>query len=166
MHACPLITSLSLHNAALGLLASVHPAELFLSISAALIMVGAGFAGAISPGDNSAWPLYAFAFVGVAVIVVSLFSTWRSSAYKVHVEVGRLFDFLSIMSTVLWIGYGIIWGSAQGGRKMTVDEEVRHTQTHTHTHMHMCVLPFTPSNAACTPLSAAPRTADHHVHGV
>jgi len=51
-------------------------------------------------------------------------TSWRSTAYKHHVEIGKLYDVLAFSTVILWAGYGIVWACSNGSGKMTVDQEV------------------------------------------
>ena len=107
----------------LGVLAGAHWVELFFTMFAALLMIAAGFAGAISTGWNATWPLFVFGFVCYFPIAIAFMTTWRSTAYKHHVEIGKLFDILAFGSAILWAGYGIVWACSEGSGIMTPDQE-------------------------------------------
>ena len=108
----------------LGMLAGAHWVEVFFAVFCSLIMIFAGFAGAISLGVNATWPLFVFGFVAYFPVAVCLITSWRSTAYKHHVEIGKLYDVLAFGIVILFAGYGIVWACAEGSAKMTVDQEV------------------------------------------
>lgn len=108
----------------IGLLAGAHWSEIFFSCFCVLIMIFAGFAGAISLGWNATWPLFVFGLVALFPVIVNFATTWRSTAYKHHVEIGKLYDILALGSAILWVGYGILWACAEGSGIMTPDQEV------------------------------------------
>jgi bacteriorhodopsin len=108
----------------LGLLAGAHWVEVFFAVFCSLIMIFAGFAGAISLGVNATWPLFVFGFVAYFPVAVALVTSWRSTAYKHHVEIGKLYDVLAFGIVIIFAGYGIVWACAEGSAKMTVDQEV------------------------------------------
>ena len=107
----------------LGMLAGAHWAELFFAMFASLLMIAAGFAGAVSSGWNATWPLFVFGFVCYFPVAINFMTTWRSTAYKHHVEIGKLFDILAFGSAILWAGYGIVWACSEGSGIMTPDQE-------------------------------------------
>ena len=107
----------------LGMLAGAHWAELFFAMFASLLMIAAGFAGAVSSGWNATWPLFVFGFVCYFPVAINFVTTWRSTAYKHHVEIGKLFDILAFGSAILWAGYGIVWACSEGSGIMTPDQE-------------------------------------------
>jgi len=108
----------------LGVLAGAHWSELFFTIICADVMIAAGYAGAIDVAYNATWPLFAFGFVAFAPVAISLLTSFRASAYRHHVEVGKLYDLLAFSSVLLWTGYGVVWGCSEGGGIMTVDQEI------------------------------------------
>jgi len=108
----------------LGLLAGGHWVEIFFIAFASMIGVGAGFAGALSTGANATWPLYGFGIAAGIVVAISLLYTFRASAYRVHTEIGKLYDILAFGSVLLYIGYVVVWGTSEGGKWTTADQEI------------------------------------------
>ena len=108
----------------IGTLAGAHWVELFFSMFAALVMIAAGFAGATSTGYNATWPLFVFGFVAYFPVAINFMTTWRSTAYKHHVEIGKLYDIVAFASAILWAGYGIVWACSEGSGWMTPDQEI------------------------------------------
>lgn len=153
----------------LGVLAGAHWVDIYFTVFAAIAMIAAGFAGAVSTGTNATWPLFTFGFVAFAPVALNLLTSFRTSAYRHHVscawprplvlaavaylscpghsacsltfllsaphqpslypaplqiEIGKLYDVLGFGSVLLWTVYGIVWGCAEGGYKMTPDQEV------------------------------------------
>ena len=108
----------------LGLLSGAHWVDLIWVTFASMISVAALFAAAISFGFNATWPLFAFGlFCGIPVAVALIF-TFRRSAYKVHPEIGKLYDVVGLGSLVLYVAYAITWGVSEGGFITTVDQEL------------------------------------------
>jgi bacteriorhodopsin len=107
-----------------GLLAGAHWVEVLFIVLACLVGVAAGFAGALSTGLHATWPIFAFAVAAFLVIIYSLLGSFRRSAYQLHVEVGKLYDFLAYSMGALFTGYLIVWASSEGGHIADVDQEV------------------------------------------
>jgi len=108
----------------LGVLAGAHWSELYFTMVCSAVMIAAGYAGAIDSGYNATWPLFTFGFVVYIPVAVSLLTSFRTNAYRHHVEIGKLYDLLAFGSVILYAGYGIVWGCSEGGLIMTVDQEV------------------------------------------
>lgn len=107
-----------------GLLAGASWVDIFFTVIATLLGVAAGFAGALSLGENAAWPLLGFAAACFFVVAISLLYTFRTAAYKVHGEIGKLYDVLAFSSTALYAGYVIMWGTAEGSHNATPDQSI------------------------------------------
>ncbi len=108
----------------LGLLSGAHWVDLIWVSFATIISVGALFAAAISTGFNATWPLFAFGiFAGIPVAIALVF-TFRRAAYKVHPEIGKLYDVVGFGSLIAYVAYAITWGVSEGGFVTTVDQEI------------------------------------------
>lgn len=107
----------------LALLAGSSYAEIFFLIVCDLIMIAAGFAGAVSGGLNATWPLFVFGCVAGLPIIYTLAVKFRASAAKATPEVAKTFNVLSLLTIVIWSAYPIIWGTGEGGNNMTPDAE-------------------------------------------
>jgi len=108
----------------LGLLAGAHWVDQVWLVFVSIIGVAALFASAISQGFNATWPLYAFAGVTGVVLTWGLCVTYRSAAYKVHAEIGKLYDVVGLGSALLGLAYYVFFGTSEGGKWTTVDQEV------------------------------------------
>jgi len=108
----------------LGILAGAHWVDIFWVAFASIVSVAALFASAISQGWNATWPLFAFAGVAGLIVAIAYVRTYRVAAYKVHAEIGKLYDVLGLGSLVLYIGYYITFGVSEGGKITTPDQEV------------------------------------------
>lgn len=107
-----------------GLLSGAHWVELIWVSIVTMIGVAAGFAAAISNGTNATWPLFAFGVVTFIPVFIALAFTFRRAAYKVHTEIGKLYDVVGFGSLLLYVGYVITWGVSEGGFVTTVDQEI------------------------------------------
>ena len=108
----------------LGLLGGAHWVEVVWAAFWAMLGVSAGFAGATDAGWNATWPLLAFGAFCFFPVMISLLYTFRRTAYRVHAEIGKLYDVLAFSSVILYAGYAITWGVSEGGFYTTVDQEV------------------------------------------
>jgi len=108
----------------LGLLSGAHWVDLIWVSFAALVGIAGGFAGAVSGGFNATWPLFAFAAFTFLPVFIALAFTFRRAAYKVHPEIGKLYDVVAFGSLLTYAGYAITWGVSEGGYITTVDQEV------------------------------------------
>jgi len=108
----------------LGILAGAHWVELVWLVFASLISVAALFASAISQGFNATWPLFAFAGAAGTPIAIAYVWTFRISAYKVHAEIGKLYDVVGLGSLIMYFGYYVVFGVSEGGKITTPDQEV------------------------------------------
>jgi bacteriorhodopsin len=108
----------------LGLLSGAHWVDIFWVSFATIISVGALFAAAISPGFNATWPIFAFGLFAGIVVAIAIVFTFRRAAYKVHREIGKLFDVVGFGSLLAYVAYAITWGVSEGGFITTVDQEI------------------------------------------
>ena len=107
----------------LGLVAGAHWVEITWTFFASIIAVAALFAASTVNGPNATWPLFAAAVVVGFLLVIALAYTFRKTAYRVHNEIGRLYDVLGFSMIVLILGYAITWAVSEGGTITTVDQE-------------------------------------------
>ena len=89
-----------------------------------MLGVSAGYAGATDGGWNATWPILAFGAFCYFPVLISLTYTFRRTAYRVHAEIGKLYDVLAFGSIIIFAGYAITWGVSEGGYYTTVDQEV------------------------------------------
>ena len=107
----------------LGLVAGAHWVEITWTFFASIIAVATLFAASTVNGPNATWPLFAAAVVVGFPLVIALLYTFRKTAYRVHNEIGRLYDVLGFSMTFLIVGYAITWAVSEGGMITTVDQE-------------------------------------------
>jgi bacteriorhodopsin len=108
---------------ALGLLAGAHWVEITFVAISCVIVVGAGFAAALSTGNYATWPLFGFAVAIFLIISYNLLYTFRATAHA-NKEIGKLYDVLAFGSSFFYLGYVIFWGTSEGGNITNVDQEV------------------------------------------
>jgi bacteriorhodopsin len=108
----------------LGLLAGGHWTSILFVAFIAELGIAAAFAAAIDQGLNATWPLFTFALVFCFLPVFGILaSTWRRHAYKVHPEIGKLYDVVAWILILLLVGYIVVWGCGDGGNVMSVDAQ-------------------------------------------
>ncbi|KAK3347026.1 putative opsin protein [Lasiosphaeria hispida] len=118
-----LTTPLLLLN--LCLLAGIDGGHTLMAIVANFIMnLSALFTAFSSTGTAQKWGWYAISIISYIFVIwhVALHGTRMVSAKGSGVS--RLFNSLALYSLILWTAYPIIWGVADGARKMTVDTEI------------------------------------------
>ncbi|OCL10138.1 family A G protein-coupled receptor-like protein [Glonium stellatum] len=118
-----LTTPLILIN--LGLLAGLSGAHLLMAIIADVIMVLTGmFAAFGSESTPQKWGWYAIACISYLVVVWHLVVNGRVQAKARGSKVGKFFVLILTYSLLVWTAYPIIWGIANGARKMSVNSEI------------------------------------------
>jgi len=108
----------------LGILAGAHWVDILWVSLTSMVAVGALFSSAISTGWNATWPLFAFAGAAGLTVAIGLVWTFRIAAYKVHAEIGKLYDVVGLGSLIMYFGYYIVFGVSEAGKITTVDQEV------------------------------------------
>ena len=89
-----------------------------------LASIAALYGAAITNGLNATWPVFALGlFFGIPFFIAITY-TFRASAYRVHREIGRLYDVLGFSFLILAAFYAIVWGTAEGGQNMTFDQSM------------------------------------------
>ena len=107
----------------LGLVSGAHWVEIMWTCWFTLISIAALFAASTVNGPNSVWPLFAAGIAAGFPVVIALAYTFRKTAYRVHAEIGRLYDVLGFSTIVLIVGYAITWAVSEGGLVTTIDQE-------------------------------------------
>jgi bacteriorhodopsin len=108
----------------LGHLSGAHWVEIIWVSLSTIISVASLYAATVSGGFNAVWPVFAFGCLFGIAVMIGLLYTFRLSAYRVHTEIGRLYDILGISLAILFVGYGITWGVSEGSYYTTQDMEV------------------------------------------
>jgi len=109
----------------LAALAGLSGASIFTIIVADLIMIFSGLFSAFGRGDSpQKWGWYAIGCLSFLVVVYHLVIHGRNSAIRKSSNVGNFYTSIATFTIVLWTLYPIIWGVADGARKLTVDREI------------------------------------------
>jgi len=109
----------------LSLLAGLNGGSILIAIVADLVMILTGlFAAFGSEGTAQKWGWYAMACIAYLVVIYQLVVNGRSAAVGKSGKVANFFAAIGGFTLIIWTVYPIIWGIADGSRKMNVDEEI------------------------------------------
>jgi len=96
-----------------------------MAITADIIMVLTGlFAALGSDNATQKWGWYAIACIAYLVILWHLGVNGRARAQLRGSNVGSFFVAIAGFTVIIWTAYPIVWGIADGSRKMSVDAEI------------------------------------------
>lgn len=109
--------------ATLGLLVGVTVSELAALTLSCWLVLGAGFAGAISGGVNATWPLFTFGAVAFLFPFLTILVTYTVRATAAGGATKELYNRVGVISTLAWAAYPIIWAVSNGGHHANPDEE-------------------------------------------
>jgi len=108
----------------LGLLAGVTYTEAFFTTVLSSITTAALFAAAISSGYHATWPIYVFGIVAALPVVYQVLFVWAARAVSAPSATAKTYALLAWFSFFISIGYAVNWGTAEGGKVQTSDQEV------------------------------------------
>lgn len=109
----------------LGLLAGMSGAHIFMAIVADIIMVLTGlFAAFGSEGTPQKWGWYAIACIAYIFVVWHLALNGGANASAKGPKLRSFFVAIGGYTLLLWTAYPIVWGLADGSRKIGVDGEI------------------------------------------
>ncbi|KAF2876920.1 hypothetical protein BDV95DRAFT_134007 [Massariosphaeria phaeospora] len=109
----------------LALLAGLNGAHITIAIAADLIMILTGLFAAFGSDDTpQKWGWYTIACIAFLVIIWQLAINGNVQAKAKGDNVGKFFTAISGFTLVVWTLYPIVWGIADGSRKMSVDAEI------------------------------------------
>jgi bacteriorhodopsin len=100
----------------LGLLVGAPLLEIGWVVAMDVLMVVAGFAGAISTGTNAAWPLLAIGCLFFLPVLHALVASFAESAKAKGAKTFALYSKLAVLLGVTWTAYPIIWGVSEGAQ--------------------------------------------------
>jgi len=93
---------------ALGLLADVDTADLFVVIAADIGMCVTGLAAALITSSYALrWAFYVISCAFFLVVLYALLAEWSADAEAAGT--GEIFSTLRALTVVLWLGYPIVW---------------------------------------------------------
>ncbi|CAO2657342.1 Nn.00g034680.m01.CDS01 [Neocucurbitaria sp. VM-36] len=109
----------------LGLLAGMSGAHIFMAIAADLIMILTGlFAAFGSEGTPQKWGWYTIACIAYIFVIWHLALNGGANATAKGPKLRSFFIAIAGYTLVLWTAYPIVWGLADGSRKVGVDGEI------------------------------------------
>jgi bacteriorhodopsin len=109
----------------LCLLAGLNGGVIFMTVAADIIMILTGLFAAFGSEDTpQKWGWYAIACIAYLVVIWMLVIHGRKAATEKGGKVGNFFTAIGGFTLIIWTVYPIIWGIADGSRKMDVDEEI------------------------------------------
>jgi len=109
----------------LGLLAGMSGGHIIMAIIADLIMVLTGlFAAFGEEGTPQKWGWYTIACIAYIFVVWHLALNGGANASAKGPKVRSFFTAIAAYTLILWTAYPIVWGLADGSRKVGVDGEV------------------------------------------
>ncbi|KAI9662658.1 MAG: hypothetical protein M1831_002701 [Alyxoria varia] len=109
----------------LSLVAGLNGCHILIAIVADLVMILTGlFAAFGNESTPQKWGWYAIACIAYLVIVWHLAVHGRAMAMQKGGKVGGFFASIAGFTLLLWTAYPIIWGIADGSRKVDVDGEI------------------------------------------
>jgi len=111
----------------LSFLAGLNGASILVTIVADLIMVATGlfaaYAGEAHDGGKK-WGYYAWACIAFLTIVYQLVLNGRKSVATKGDKTSKFFYAIAGYTLIIWMLYPIIWGVADGSRKINIDSEI------------------------------------------
>jgi len=107
-----------------GLLAGTTVVELAFVSGLHTILVASLFAAAISSGYNATWPIFVFGVVASLPIYYTVLVTWMGRASTLSKSVRGLYMFVAYFGAILGLGYTVNWGTAEGGKVQSLDQEI------------------------------------------
>jgi len=109
----------------LGLLAGMSGGHIVMAIIADLIMVLTGlFAALGEEGTPQKWGWYTIACIAYIFVVWHLVLNGGANATAKGPKLRTFFVSISAYTLILWTAYPIVWGLADGSRRIGVDGEV------------------------------------------
>jgi len=109
----------------LGLLAGMSGGHMIMMIIADIIMVLTGlFAGFGSDETPQKWGWYTFSCIAFLFVFWHLGINGGANARAKGDKLRTLFTSIAAYTLILWTAYPIVWGIADGARKVSVDSEI------------------------------------------
>ncbi|KAI0206126.1 hypothetical protein F4808DRAFT_408962 [Astrocystis sublimbata] len=108
----------------LSLLAGLSGASILVLIFSDVVMILTGLFAAFSRNEGQGWGWYAFACIAFLNIVYQLGYKGRYAVANKDNKTKVFFGAISLFTLVLWTIYPIVWGVADGARKVNVDSEI------------------------------------------
>jgi len=109
----------------LGLLAGMNGGHLLMAIIADVIMILTGlFAAFGTEGTPQKWGWYTIACIAYLVVIWHLALNGRATVQARSSKVATFYGSIAGFTLLVWTAYPIVWGIADGSRKLSVDGEI------------------------------------------
>ncbi|EON62542.1 hypothetical protein W97_01766 [Coniosporium apollinis CBS 100218] len=109
----------------LCLLAGLNGAHILMAIIADVIMILTGLFAAFGAESNpQKWGWYTISCIAYLVVIWHLALHGRAMAMSKGGNVARFFGALAAFTLILWTAYPIVWGFADGARRVSIDAEI------------------------------------------
>jgi len=108
----------------LAFLAGLSGANILVAVVADLIMILTGLFAAFAEEGSTRWGYYGMACLAYLVIVYQLAVHGRAMAASKDSKTSTFFNAIAGFTLILWTIYPIIWGIADGSRRIGVDAEI------------------------------------------
>ncbi|KAI1363851.1 hypothetical protein F5Y08DRAFT_340316 [Xylaria arbuscula] len=108
----------------LSLLAGLNGASILVIMFSDIVMILTGLFAALSHREGQSWGWYAFACLAYLNIVYQLGYKGRYAVANRDNKTKAFFGAISLFTLLLWTLYPIVWGVADGARKVNVDGEI------------------------------------------
>ncbi|KAI1107133.1 opsin-1 [Jackrogersella minutella] len=108
----------------LCLLAGLNGASILVTIVSDVIMILAGLFAAFSGDEAQGWGWYAFACIAFLNIIYQVGYKGRHAISTKDNKTKAFFGAISLFTLLLWTAYPIVWGVADGSRRVNVDGEI------------------------------------------
>jgi bacteriorhodopsin len=109
----------------LSMLAGLDGAHTFMAIIADVIMILTGLFAAFGKNHTAQkWGWYSIGCIAYLFVIWHVGVIGARTVRARGAKVGKLFGSLSLFTLILWTAYPIVWGIADGARKVSVDTEI------------------------------------------
>ncbi|KAI8962845.1 family A G protein-coupled receptor-like protein [Daldinia sp. FL1419] len=108
----------------LCLLAGVNGASILIAMVSDLIMILAGLFAAFARDEASGWGWYAIACIAYLNVVYQVGYKGRHAISARDNKTRTFFAAISLFTLLLWTAYPVVWGIADGARRVNVDGEI------------------------------------------
>lgn len=108
----------------LALIAGLNGSDIIITVFADLVMVLTGLFAAFGSTPTQVWGWYTIACVAFLVIVWQIGFNGRHAVANKDAKTKAFVGGISLFTLVLWTAYPIVWGVADGARRVSVDTEI------------------------------------------
>lgn len=108
----------------LCLLAGLDGASILVAVVADIIMILTGLFAAFTTEEGPKWGWYAMACIAYLVVVYQLGFNGRGVVQGKDSKTATFFSAIAGFTLILWTIYPVVWGIADGSRKIDVNAEI------------------------------------------